>query len=302
MEVMSKILAVGDIYLENQFFLDKIPQENEFAFSNKVTTVIGSKIINAARVLQRLENEVSYLCRVGRDLESKNAISVLNSFGLKTNVFEDEIHQLGKIVVITPTSGKSSIILSKGANANLSTIDVEKSFNKYGNFDAVYTGTNLPLDVLYFLVHKCSQLKVPIFLDIPNQQSEIELEKVSSVDFFMPNRQETELILSTQISSVEDAKNASRKLREAIKGTIIITLDKDGCVILEKEKLEAKHVPTRQVSAIDETGAGDIFRAIFTHYYLQTRDIEKSVEFALERATASTLILGVNESLNNLNL
>jgi sugar/nucleoside kinase (ribokinase family) len=83
---MSKILAIGDIYLETQFFVDAVPGENNFAFSEQMNATVGSKVINAARVLRKLGSEVTYAGKVGSDAASSGAVEALRGYGLTPNV------------------------------------------------------------------------------------------------------------------------------------------------------------------------------------------------------------------------
>lgn len=298
---MSTILSVGDIYLESQFFVKNIPQENEFTFSEHATTIVGSKIINASRIMQKAGNQVTYCGKVGNDDQSQIALSILKAWGFKTAVQMSGELPIGKIVVVTPQSGKSAIILLKGANATLSMLDIGSVLTDNHAFQAVYTGTNLELSPLYSMVEKCKKLDLPIFLDIPNQQQELDLEKLSTVDFFMPNRQEAELVLGSTIDSLEAAKDVILQLRKVLTGNILITLDKDGCLLLERGKSQPIHFQTKQITSVDETGAGDIFRGVFVHALLSSKNIEHSVSVALEKATASVLERGVDASIKATN-
>lgn len=55
---------------------------------------------------------------------------------------------------------------------------------------------------------------------------------------------------------------------------LIVTLDKDGC------KYQNIMYPTQQVEILDISGAGDTFVAGFTTKWIETSNVEKSIEFA----------------------
>lgn len=297
---MSNILVVGDIYSETQFFTDNIPQENEFAFASEATTTIGSKTINVARVLSKLGNHTSYCGVIGDDLEGEQVPVSFDKWQISPMLTKLQDQRTGKIAVVTPKSGKSSVILVAGANEHLS-VDIIRSLEpKMANFDCIYTSTALPLSSLYLLVQTCRNFSIPIFLDIPNQQEKLEMDKLSQVDFFMPNRQEASLLLGMKIATLDEVNHAVMLLRETIKGTIIITLDKDGCVILDSDSRKPKLIKSESVEAVDETGAGDIFRAAFTSEWIISRDMGRAVEMAIKLATNSTLIKGVSASIENI--
>lgn len=297
---MQKILVVGDIYSETQYFTDSIPLENEFAFAREVVSTVGSKSINVARTLAKLGDDVTYFGIIGEDVEGREAESQLRKHGIEPQLTKNHITLTGKIAVITPKSGKSSIVLSAGANELLTPEMVLELGPKLHDFDCVYTSTALPLESLYAFVDLCHKLKLPIFLDIPNQQSSLDLTRVANVNFFMPNRQEAALLVGNPINTLDDARTATVALRKPIQGTIIVTLDKDGCIVLESGKNEPQHFSTQSVNAVDETGAGDIFRGSFLSKWLETKNITTSIKYGLEKATSSVTIMGVNSSIENI--
>ena len=55
---------------------------------------------------------------------------------------------------------------------------------------------------------------------------------------------------------------------------LIITLDKDGC------KYKGKTYPIEKVDILDISGAGDTFVAAFVHKFVETSNMDKSLEFA----------------------
>lgn len=55
---------------------------------------------------------------------------------------------------------------------------------------------------------------------------------------------------------------------------LIITLDKDGC------KYKGKTYPIEKVDILDISGAGDTFVAAFVHQFVETSNMDKSLEFA----------------------
>jgi ribokinase len=294
---MKNILVVGDIYTETQFHTEIIPRENEFAFASESTTTVGSKTINVARVLAKLGNTVTFCGVVGNDKDGNQINSELKEFNINPLLTQKIGMSTGKISLITPKSGKSSVVLSSGANMAL-TPDLISQI-EINQYDGVYTTTALPLNTLYRLAEICHKSAIPIFVDVPNQQVDLDLSQLVQVDFIMPNRQEAELISGQKINNIEDAKNIAKFLREKIQGSIIITLDKEGCVVMEANRLESEHFPVRNVETIDETGAGDIFRAAFVNKWLESSDITGSVKIALDLATDSVLIKGVNASIEN---
>lgn|GEM_PF-3133922 len=105
------------------------------------------------------------------------------------------------------------------------------------------------------------------------------------------------MLFQRTIANVEDAKSAAKELKKILKGTVIITLDKEGCVVYEKDAKEPRHIVTKPEESVDETAVGDIFRSVFFDYFLKSHSIDKALERALYIASRSTKIKGVDLTL-----
>ncbi|MCK9368393.1 PfkB family carbohydrate kinase [Candidatus Dojkabacteria bacterium] len=296
---MNKILVVSDIYYETQYFVKRIPKVNEFEISTDITNIIGSKTLNAARVLKNLGNNTNLWGKVGSD--GKNAIEGIKDYGISTNNIETIFSsKTGQIVVQTNITGLSSITLYSGVNSEIHPDDFEKLEKSIKDYKFVYAATNLPLESLYKLAEICKRNEVGILVDFPNQQQQVQLDRLSDVDFIVPNRQEAELLLSIKITTIKEAFNALKEIRKKCFGNIIISLDKDGCVLLEKNSEVPVHFKALSAEVIDATASGDILRATFLSFYLIDSDLSGAIQKAVNFATESVKMKGVDYTIKNL--
>ena len=77
----------------------------------------------------------------------------------------------------------------------------------------------------------------------------------------------------------EKTKHLFSELADWIEDKLIVTLGSDGCTY------KGKNFPVQKVEVKDLTGAGDTFLAALVCNFLETRNIEKSIEFANKCAT-----------------
>lgn len=300
---MAKILVIGDIYTEIQYFVDTIPVPKKLAVALEITTITGSKMINASRIFSRLGNEIQFSGIIGDDAFGKIAKDGLSDYGIQTNLIKTADNtKTGQITVTTYSQGESTITIYFGANQLVSVSDIEDLENDIEIVDCVYSSTNLPVDCLYKLVELCNKNSTLLFLDFPNRHTEVDLTKIATADFVAPNRQEAELISGKTIRTSQDAIEVIKEMRKKILGNIIITLDAEGCVVLEKDQQNPVHYLTQQVQVIDETGSGDIFRAVLVSEYIKSKNIDSSIKTALRIATESVQIKGVDNTLRMLKL
>lgn len=295
---MAKVLIVGEIYRESQYFVGAIPAANEVSIADSLTNIFGSKTLNVARVLSRLGNDVTFFARIG--MESRVALeTAFADYAISTERVSPVKTITGEITVITETSGSSAMALFRGANDKVTIEDIEILDKDLAEFDLVYVTTHLAAPLLSALVALCRD-KTKVFIDFPNRQAEINLKHITTADFIAPNRQETELMLDTKIDSIKSAFEALQKIRKHFSGNILITLDADGCVLLQKDSGQPEHFATEAVTASDSAAAGDIFRAAFVSELLKSKKIAVAISKALRLATASVKIKGVNDTINNL--
>lgn len=298
---MANILVVGDIYYENQFFVPLIPVENEFSVASEVLSLTGSKTIYSSRVMTKLKNNVDFFGKAGTDDYYLKVLSDFKKYGINIHsISQSEDTKTGQIVLTTDEKGRSSVSIYFGANSKVTTLEIEELGNSLKKYNMVYAATHLPLTVLYKLIEVCKSKNVPLFLDFPNQQKTVNLKKLQDVDFISPNRQGAEMIFSEKIRTVEDAFRILYLFRKFCKGTIIITLDIDGCAVLERGATDPIYLKTTPVQSTDSTGAGDIFKAVFVSEYLKTKNLELSLRHAQEVATKSVSYRGMDYTLENL--
>lgn len=298
---MANILVVGDIYYENQFFVPLIPVENEFSVATNVISLTGSKTINSARVMVKLSNNVDFFGKAGTDDYYLKVLSDFKRFGINLDkILQSESSRTGQIVYNTDDGGRSSVSIYFGANSTITVSDIEELEKTVNKYSMIYAATHLPLDCLYKLIEICENKRVPLFLDFPGQQKTVELKKLENVDFISPNREEAEMIFSEQIRTVEDAFRILYLFRKFCNGTIILTLDIDGCAVMERGSAEPMYLKTNPIQSADSTGAGDIFKAVFVSEYLKTNKIEQSLQNAQTIATKSVGYKGIDYTLENL--
>lgn len=298
---MAKILVIGDIYFETQYFIENIPTAKQVSIASETTNNAGSKTINAARVMAGLKNDVSFIGRVGDDNLAEIVLKDLKDKGIDTSHIKKLPNfPTGTLAVQTNEEGNSSVTLFFGANKAFTEEDLVHFRAVVKDYDLVYAATNLPLDYLYQVVDICSKSNVLTFIDVPNQHKDIDLTKLKGATFIAPNREEAGLLLNTTIITTEDAHSVINQIAEKIKTNVIITLDKDGAVFIRKDEAAPVRIPAKQVDVVDSTAAGDIFRAVFVSEYLKSKNTESSLKVALETATESTRYKGVNNTIAKL--
>lgn len=290
---MKKILISETILIERQYVVESVPSVNQVSIAHEMNSLTSSKAINAGRMMTKKSDVYMFGC-VGKEVDGERAVADLKKYGIKpTYVTSTDKNKTGEVIVVTGKQGDSAIILYLGANEN-SNLNTVKNL---AQFDFVYAATSMTLLNLYELIRRCNKEKVGIFLDFPNRQKEFDKKYLKTVDFVVPNRQEAGLLLNSKIITIADALEAASALKKFTDGNVIITLDSDGCVVLDKNLNGPIHIETRQIDVVDTTASGDIFRGIFLSEYLESKDLISSAKKAVKTATESCKVSGVDNSI-----
>src|SRR5690606_19341679 len=83
--------------------------------------------------------------------------------------------------------------------------------------------------------------------------------------------------IPTHLTGARDPETGLRQLRQVHDGLLCVTLGAAGALALDGD--EAIHSPGFAVTAVDTTGAGDVFRAGFIYGTLQGWDTRRTLRF-----------------------
>lgn len=99
-------------------------------------------------------------------------------------------------------------------------------------------------------------------------------------DVITPNRDELSLVAGRRLESLESAAEAARNLIEACGfGAVVVTVDRDGAVLVEKGR-PWRHLATTPRSVYDNTGAGDAVLAMLTAAIAAGADLDSAARLA----------------------
>ena len=101
-----------------------------------------------------------------------------------------------------------------------------------------------------------------------------------------PNKKELEEIFEKQIETDEEIVHYARKLQEMGAENVLISMDKDGAILITKDKkLLYSQAPKGKV--INSVGSGDSMVAGFITGYLTHKDYEKALKMGIAAGSAS---------------
>lgn len=259
----------------------------------------GGKGINVSRVLKRLGNSTTALGFIGGQTGE-----FVKRFLRQEEIFTDftEIAGDTRINIKLKTGMETEInsqgpVISKGNYQQLFS-QIEQLNN---NDILILSGSipsSVPSDVYEAMARSCSHNGIKVVVDTSGKG----LMNVLPHQPFLikPNHHELGELFSTEIRTVDDAREYGAKLIEAGAQNVIVSMAGQGAVLCSGRESYSANVPKGNV--INSVGAGDSMVAGFIGTYEKTGDILSAFRFSLSAgsATAFSSDLGTLDKIEEL--
>lgn len=288
---MKKILCVGHSAYDITYLVPHFPLENKKYKAKDRIMVSGGPAGNAAYLLGKYGENVSYITVLGNDFYGKKILEDLREIGVDTK----------NIVISNKIATPCSIILANEENGSRTIINYREE-TPIEQFIPVYK--NAPEIILYD-GHEL-EIALKIHEEFPNAVSVLDAGTYKEgtltigkfVDYLVCSEDFAKDFCKVDRIEEKDFKFVLEKLEELNKNTIIVTLGEKGSIMKKNgEVLKFKSFKTK---AIDTTGAGDIFHGAFVYGLSNNFSIDKNIVFASACASLSVEKLGGRNSIPEL--
>ena len=278
---MGKVLVVGSLNMDVTTFVDKMPARGETTRGNGFLISPGGKGANQAVAASRMGAEVQMLGGVGKDTFGYALIDALKTSNVNTNLVHiDESAQTGMASIIV-VSGDNRIILYGGANAEVTSAQIERAADQFKACDCVVLQLEIPLEAVMTAARMAKKYgKCLIVNPAPAQIIPNELFELS--DYFVPNETEAGQLLGRKLDTDADMLGALHELRGKGVKHPVITLGDRGAALYSQGKpyVQCAHL----VKAIDTTAAGDTFIGALAAQISDGSDLDGAMELAMRAA------------------
>ncbi len=290
-----KITVVGSNMVDLVTYIRRMPREGETIEAPRFEMGFGGKGANQAVAAALLGADVCMVTKVGDDLFGPNTRKNLERYGIDiTHVQTVPGVSSGVAPIFVDEKSRNSILIIKGANAHLAPADVDRARDRILASDLVILQLEVSLETVYHTVELCAAHKVPVLLNPAPADPALDRARIRGVTFLAPNETELATLSGRPTGTLEEVKAAARGLREGGPQTIIVTLGEKGCLLVSRDAETV--VPGVRVDSRDTTGAGDAFIGCFAVYWVESRDVKRSLETANRYAALSTTKPGTQKS------
>lgn len=289
-----RIAVIGSANVDLTTFNDVFPRPGETIFGDRFDLGFGGKGANQAVAAKLCGADVSMVARVGDDLFGPATIENFKQLGIGAeHVRIVEGVSSGVAPIFVEPSGQNRILVIKGANDELTPADVDAAAEELKAADCIVLQFEIPLETVYYAVHFAHDNGVRCILN-PAPGQPVEMERLTNLDYFVPNETEAEAVTGIEVGGVDDAKRCAEKLLGAGIRRVIVTLGSLGSLVAGEDGME--HVPAFEVDAVDTTGAGDAFIGSFAVFLGEGLEEREAVTRANLYAGLSTTGVGTQKS------
>jgi len=294
---MNSICIFGVFVADLCFFANKIPVKGETVLGNNYIVGPGGKGSNQAIAAARLNGEVNFITKVGKDSHADMAFSLYKDAGVNVDcIIQDPILSTGVAGIMIDENGNNAINVFAGAAAHLQNEDIDKNIEVMKKSKIFLTQMETPDLTTVYALKKAKDNDCLTILN-PAPARKINENDFQLLDFFTPNETEAEFYLNKKIETDEDIKNAANFFLHRGVKNIIITLGEKGSYFANKNEEYFIDALKLKNEVVDTTGAGDAFNGAFAVALANDFKYKEALIFANKVAGISTTRLGAASSM-----
>jgi ribokinase len=188
--------------------------------------------------------------------------------------------------------------VASGANAKLTTQDLDANIDRIRQAGMVLAQLETPLETIEYLAYLCAREKIPFILD-PAPARDLPSSIFKNIAWFTPNQTEAALYTGTDGRTLADpVKAAATILANGCHG-VVLKMGSQGAYLASQGTM-GELVPAFAVKAIDTTAAGDAFNGGFATGLMLGKSPAESAMFASAVAAISVTRTGAQPSMPKL--
>ena len=288
-----KLFVVGSINMDLVIRAPFMPENGMTIKGDLFMTNPGGKGANQAVAIKKLGGNAYMVGAVGKEFGDE-LINTLNSYGVNTEFVEKLDNVSSGIAVITVVDNDNRIILSEGSNGLVSKELIDRALENANSGDYLITQLEIPTDIVLYSLKKGKEKGMVTVLN-PAPAKVLPEEIFNYVDYFTPNQTETEFYTKILPTTVENAIECAKILKDKGIKNIIITMGKDGSFAYSNEKTYT--APCFKVKAIDTTAAGDTFIGALCTALSEGKTLQESMIFGAKASSITVTRVGAQQSI-----
>lgn len=272
----KNIVVIGSLNFDIIVKQQRMPDKGETFIADELIQGPGGKGANQAAQCAKLGLPTIMVGKVGDDRFGNALVGSLSAVGVNTSY----IKRLGStgmgIVHVMPDGDYYSTIV-KGANDLITLQDIDEINDVLVSSSFIVLQQEIPEQVIEYIISKYEHTDTIIVLN--NAPARVVKESIlKAVDILVVNETEASFMVGKPMDSVDTAINIGKELLPLTGGMVVITLGKEGSVVVTSSHCE--FFPAENVQAVDATGAGDSFIGALIYALSEGLSMNQCMRFA----------------------
>ena len=286
----AKVVVIGSSNTDMTIKGDRLPKPGETVLGGEFRMGPGGKGANQAVAAQRLGADVSFICKVGRDIFGDNAISGYQKEGIDCSRILRSDKASGTALILVDGNAENCIAVAPGANADLTPEDLDSVADVIRSADYLILQLEIPVESVLRAAKIAHEAGVYVILN-PAPACHLPDELFGYISLITPNQTESALL-----SGVEDNLDAAveRLMQLGVKDVVVTLGSKGSLVISEGAKTL---VPSLKVKAVDTTAAGDTFCGALCVALSEGCSLVDAAGFATKASALTVQKMGAQDSI-----
>ena len=292
----GNIAVVGSVNMDLVVRVARHPRPGETLLGSDYVTHPGGKGANQAVAAARLGGAVRFVGRVGADAFGERLAAALAHDGVDIAALGRSARPSGVAFIQVDERGQNSIVVSPGANHDLSVADLsaEEADAALATASVLMLQLEVPRDVVLAAAAVARRAGALVMLNLAPARR-LEPDQLADVGLLLVNEHEAAIQLGTEAEGKTPEEWAVALCR--LVPNVVITLGAEGAVWASGAK--SGKVQAFKVEPVDTTAAGDAFAGALAYYLARAGSWaeDAAVRFASAAGALATTRPGAQPSL-----
>lgn len=289
----KRILVIGSSNTDMTVRSATLPKPGETVLGGDFRMGPGGKGANQAVAARLLGGEVTFVCKLGRDMFGEGASKHYESCGLDTSKILWSDKPSGVALITVDSKAENSIVVASGANADMTVSDIDSVADIIKSSGILLLQLEIPMDAVVHAAEIAYNAGVQVVLN-PAPAAALPAELLKCVSILIPNETEASAISGIDINNFETAAAAAERLKGMGVREVIITMGSRGSMVCDGE---CTFVPAVKVNAVDTTAAGDTFCGGVCVALSEGKALSEAVKFATAASSIAVQRPGAQDSV-----
>lgn len=305
------IVIVGSLNMDVVLRVPRFPGEGETLRATSLVTGAGGKGANQAVACARLRVPPGVLSAaaplgvhmvgcVGDDVHGSTLRRVLADDGVDATHVRTHPGPSGTAFVFVEPDGHNRIVIVAGANAAVSTSDIDACTALFASRPLVLLQLEVPLATVMHTAALAHARGCTVVLN-PSPVVALPDALWRDVDVVVLNEVEAQQLTGVEVTGADSGQRAARALLARGPRLVVVTLGAGGVVAVGSAEaggaVESHRMPARKVTVVDTTAAGDTFTGALCAALAEGRVLREALERGVDAAAICVTRAGAMASI-----